>query len=391
MRRPMGIILLFIGIVLLLFVLYANSKYSRQTRIFSPYSLLTSSWENYKKQFIQKDGRSIDPSQQNVTTSEAQSYALLRAVWTDDKPTFDLVWSWTLKNMKRPTDNLFGWRYGKLTNNTYGFLPNGGNNSASDADSDIAYALVLASKRWNDSSYLTDAKPIISDLWKYETATASASRYVIAGNWAQDQQQLIINVSYFSPYEWRTFATIDPKDNWQSLINPAYQLLQHVGTDPLNTGKGVGLPPNWVALDRKTGKLSAPTQTSLTTNYSFDAMRTPWRIALDYRWYKDPRAYSYLKNEYTFLSDEYKKNHKLASNYSHDGKPIMTVEDPAMYATSLGYFDIVNKSLAQQIYNEKIIQLYSNDQNTFNTKLPYYEQNWLWFGTAFYNNFLSHF
>ncbi len=387
----MGIILICIGIVLLLFVLYANSNFSKKTRIFSPYSLLTSSWYNYKKQFILQNGRSIDPAQNNITTSEAQSYALLRAVWIDDKPTFDLVWSWTEKNMKRPTDHLFGWRYGELANHTYGFMPNGGNNSAADADSDIAYALVLASKRWHNSAYLNDAKPIIADLWRYETATANSHRYLIAGNWAQDQQQLIVNVSYFAPYEWRTFAAVDPKDNWNSLINPAYALLEKVGFAPLNTGKGIGLPPDWVAINRQTGALSAPTETGLTTNYSFDAMRTPWRIALDYRWYKDPQAYTYLKNDYSFLAKEYVQKHKIVSGYTHNGQPISTVEDPAMYATSLGYFDTVNKNLAQKIYNDKIIRLYSNDQNTFNPKLPYYEQNWLWFGAAFYNNFLSHF
>lgn len=164
-----------------------------------------------------------------------------------------------------------------------------------------------------------------------------------------------------------------------------------MGTAPLNTGNGVGLPPDWVAINRKTGTLSAPSQTNLTTNYSFDAMRTPWRIALDYRWYKDPQAYTYLKKDYNFLSKEYEKNHKIVSSYSHNGKSISTIEDPAMYAASLGYFDTVNKTLAKQIYNDKIIRLYSNDQNTFNPKLPYYEQNWLWFGTAFYNNFLSNF
>ena len=103
MRKPTGIMLLIIGILLILFVWYANSQYSKQTRIFSPYSLLISSWDNYKKTFI-INGRSIDPSQHNVTTSEAQSYALLRAVWSDDKSLFDQVLHFTQINMKRPDD-----------------------------------------------------------------------------------------------------------------------------------------------------------------------------------------------------------------------------------------------------------------------------------------------
>ena len=392
MRKPLGTILIIVGIMIVLFVAYANSKLSRQTRIFSSYSLLSSSWDAYKAQFIQPDGRSIDPSQQNITTSEAQGYALLRAVWIDDKPTFDKVYQFTINNMKRPQDNLFGWRFGKLPNGKYGFLAGGGSNSAADADSDIAFALLLASKRWNDPAYQNHAMPIIRDMWKYETATTSAGkRYVIAGNWAQNQQKLIVNVSYFAPYEWRAFAAVDKQDNWSSLIDPAYQLLNDAGTAPLDKTKGVGLPPDWLAIDKKTEGISLANLSNLTTNYSFDAMRTPWRIALDYQWYKDPKAYDYLKNAYAFLEQQYDTNHTLASTYAHDGTTVTASENPAMYATALGYFTVIDKKLAGQIYQDKIIRLYSNDQNTFNKSIPYYEQNWLWFGAALYNNFLSKF
>lgn len=390
MNKSLGTVLIGIGIIIILFVFYENSKFSKQTRIFSQYSLLTSSWVNYKKQFIKSDGRSVDPSENNVTTSEAQSYAMLRAVWVDDKTTFDTVFNWTQKNMKRPTDNLFGWRYGNLQNGKTGFLPQGGNNSAADADSDIAFALIIASKRWNDPKYLTYAKPIIADIWKHEIASTSGKRYVIAGNWAQDQQKLVINVSYFAPYEWRYFASVDTENNWSSLIDPAYQLLNAVGTASLDKSKGIGLPPDWVAINRSNGQLSAANTSNLTTNYSFDAMRTPWRIALDYQWNKDPQAYNYLKNSYAFLTKEYQTNHTLAQTYSHDGKTVDATEDPAMYATAIGYFLITNKSLADDIYQNKIIRLYSNDQGTFNSNLPYYEQNWLWFGAAIYNNYLTH-
>lgn len=392
MRKPLGMILLILGVFIGLFVVYENSNVSKKTRIFSPYSLLSSSWNMYKEKFLFKNGRTIDPSQQNITTSEAQSYAMLRAVWVDDKTTFDNVYNFTKTQMKRPRDNLFGWRYGQLENGKYGFTPDGGDNSAADADSDIAYALLLASKRWNESKYQAEALPIIKDLWKYETATVSGGkRYLIAGNWAQDQQKLVINVSYFAPYEWRAFAKVDPQDNWQSLIDPSYQLLANVGKLPLDTSKGAGLPPDWIAIDTKTTQITPANLDNLKTTYSFDAMRTPWRIALDYQWYKEPQAEAYLKSSYTSLAQDYQNNRTLVTTYSHAGERLSANENPAMYATALGYFLHVNKSVADQIYQDKIIKLYSNDQNGFNKDIPYYEQNWLWFGAAFYNNFLSNF
>src|SRR5581483_2836031 len=157
MNKIIGYVFIIIAICVLIFVLYRNSQYSQRVQTFSTYTLLQSSWEKYKTQFLNKDGRIIDPSQNNITTSEGQSYALLRAVWMDDKDTFDKVWTWTKNDLKRPNDHLFGWRWGKRSSGTYGFIENGGDNSASDADSDIALALILASRRWNADSYKSAA------------------------------------------------------------------------------------------------------------------------------------------------------------------------------------------------------------------------------------------
>src|SRR5262245_11877702 len=45
---------------------------------------LEESWERYKKQFIQADGRVIDYTAA-VSTSEGQSYGMLRSFWMRDK------------------------------------------------------------------------------------------------------------------------------------------------------------------------------------------------------------------------------------------------------------------------------------------------------------------
>jgi endoglucanase len=310
---------------------------------------------------------------------------MLRAVWSDDKKTFDTVWKFTKTNLKRKQDNLFGWRWGKINGTNYGFLPDGGENAASDADSDIALALILANRRWKKDEYLVSAKVILSDMWKLETAEANGKRYLTAGNWADRGNELIINPSYFSPYAWRIFAEVDKKNDWNSLIDPAYELLHRSGTEKLDKEKGVGLPPNWVAIDKQTGELRAASIPNASTDYSFDAVRTPWRIAVDYQWNKDARAKQYLENAYNFLRNEYTAKQKLAGTYSHDGKPLSEIENPVMYSTSIGYFQIVDEKLAKDIYENKIIKLYSNADDSFDNRLPYYEQNWLWFGLALYN------
>ena len=386
MRKIIGYLLIALSIMICVTVVYRTSRYSSVNRPFSSHTILTSSWEKYKEQFILPEGRVVDYTQQEITTSEGQSYALLRAVWVDDKDTFDRVWKWTQDNLRRDDDKLFGWKWGKLSNGTYNFLEDGGNNNASDADEDIALALIFAGRRWGDEKYINSAKEILADLWKYNVGeTKDNKNYLVAGNWAKSQDILVINPSYFAPYAWRIFAQVDKERDWNSLIDPAYDLLEEVRVVPLDTQSPVGLPPDWISLYRSDGSIKPTYIDRLTTNYSFDAIRTPWRIALDYQWNQEERAFTYLANAFSFLESEYNNEGKLAGSYSRDGKRL-SGENATMYATSLGYFMIVKPDLAKKIYEDKIIKLYSNDNNTFREDVPYYEQNWLWFGTALYNN-----
>lgn len=387
MKKIIGIICIIFSLFIILYVMYMNSNTGQKTRTFSSYTLISSSWDRYKKLFINQDGRVIDYSQNSVTTSEGQSYALLRSVWIDDKATFDLTWKWTRENLKRPNDQLFGWRWGKNEKGKFGFIIAGGSNSASDADSDIALALLFAGKRWGDPNYTTAAKAIIADIWKNEVWFVKGRPYLTAGNWAKSSSEIIINPSYFAPYAWRIFAKVDKTHDWNSLIKPAYELLIEAGKSPLDTPRGSGLPPDWLSLKIADGSINASKLPNITTNFSYDAVRVPWRIALDYQWNNEPMAKEYLST-LSVLSQKYEENNKLIDNYGHDGAAKSTNENPATYGGTMGYFFIIKPNLAKKIYEDKITNLYSNDKNSFNQNIPYYEQNWLWFGAALYDKFL---
>lgn len=389
-KNILGYVFIFASILIIIYVQFIYPKSSTVNQTYSVYTFLSSSWEKYKNQFINKDGRVIDYSQGSITTSEAQSYALLRSVWVGDKSTFDLSWNWTKDNLKRNGDHLFGWRWGKLPNGKYGFQSSSDQNTASDADSDIALSLILASRRWNDKKYLDQALPILNDIWKIDVATASGKNYLTAGNWAKSDQRIIINPSYFAPYAYRIFSFVDKEHDWNSLIGSSYDLLNKTKNATLDK-KGVGIPPDWLSIDTKTGQLLPPNTDNLTTNYSYEAVRIPWRIGLDYQWNKSQAAKDYLTSAFDFLLEDYKKNGKLASIYSFDGSVVSAQENPITYATILGAFMVDNPDLAKKIYKEKVLTLYSNDTNSFNSNLSYYEQNWLWFGAALYNNQLRDF
>ena len=50
--------------------------------------VLAASWQSYREQFISPEGRVVLPERDGGTISEAQAYALLRAVWAGDEATF---------------------------------------------------------------------------------------------------------------------------------------------------------------------------------------------------------------------------------------------------------------------------------------------------------------
>ncbi len=95
--------------------------------------ILRDSWTFYKKHFILEDGRVIRPENHTDTISEGQAYALLRAVWSGDQPTFDRVYRWTLNHLSKEHRNgtyLLAWHFGQDQEGNWRLLDH---NSASDA------------------------------------------------------------------------------------------------------------------------------------------------------------------------------------------------------------------------------------------------------------------
>jgi endo-1,4-beta-D-glucanase Y len=378
------------GVGLLLTVLYLNSVKRQVPVIFTPREMLVSLWEGYKREYIDEDGRTIDKQRENVTTSEGQSYSMLRAVWLDDREAFDKSWEWTQNNLARPQDNLFAWLFGKKPNGTYGVLTDeGGQNTASDADTDIALALVFAYSRWQDDKYLEAAQKIIQDIWTHEVVLIRGRPYLVANNVEKTKpgRLIVVNPSYFAPYAYRIFDEVDPNHNWLALADTSYEVIEKSSGAGLDKTQSAGIPPDWILLDRQTGNLMASDNKDLSTNYSFDAMRIPWRLAMDLRWFGEPRAKKLLES-FEFFNEEWKERGALYASYSHAGDKMADFEAPSVYGGSLGHFLATDNESARQIYEWKLRSLFNSDTNAWKYPLSYYDDNWAWFGMALYHDTL---
>lgn len=352
--------------------------------VFSDNRMLLELWGRYKQTILEEDTlRALDKSQNNITTSEGQSYTMMRAVWMDDRETFDKAWGWTKDNMQRE-DNLIAWKFGDQGNGKFGILDDqGGNNIATDADVDIVYALIMANNRWKEDDYLYDAKPMMDSIWQKAVVQVNGEPVLVANDIERrNTDSVIVNPSYFSPYAYRIFEKVDPKRDWAGLVDSSYDILFAAADSTLDKDRSAGLTPNWIRVDRNSGEVK-PAGGGLDTNYGYDAFRTPWRLALDYKYNDEVRAKQVL-NKYSTLSQDWQERGKLASVYSHDGEVVTDDSVPAQYGASLGYFILEKPDQAKEIYERQLLSNYDPDNQGWRYELSYYDDNWAWFGMALY-------
>jgi len=343
-------------------------------------SSLSNSWTFYAQTFIQADGRVIDRSAGDISTSEGQSYAMLRAVWIDDRAVFDKSYSWGRNNLNAQVrqDHLWAWKWGKAQDGRWRVLDKA---FASDADQDVALALIMAFNTWHDEQYLQGARAILADVWSEATLETAGRRFLLAGDTLCSGTSCRINPSYYAPYAYRIFAKFDKAHDWEQLVDTSYFVLTSA-----SALTQTALPPDWLILDTRTGRLSLPSDKG--RNFSYDALRVYWRVAMDRALSQDPRADEYLRQTLPWLIATRRKQGELSAVISPSGDGLVSYESLEMIAAILPAIDVVNSAVAQEMAH----QLEGAYQSgAWGDRNSYYLQNWAWFGTALYNHCLSNF
>ncbi|MBD2019116.1 glycosyl hydrolase [Leptolyngbya sp. FACHB-36] len=339
--------------------------------------LLKQSWDAYRQRFIQTDGRVIDWEAEGRSTSEGQGYAMLRAVLMDDADTFARTLEWAERNLRRqtagkPSDSLWAWKWGQTPRKTWDVLDR---NFASDGDIDAITALILASRRWNRPEYLQLAQTKLRDLWTLSTVAVGDRRYLLPGPREAFQQgvTLTLNPSYQAPYAFRMFAQVDSRD-WLSLVSSSYEVLER--SSVLSTVK---LPSDWIALDLLTKRYSVlPESSSLRSQYSFDAYRVWWRVALDAAWFDAPEAKTYLQRHLGYLRELWRSQQRIPARLTLQGKPTVPYEALSQYGVLYTAFQTIDPVVAEQIYQQKLAPAYR--EGIWENPSAYYTQNLVWFG-----------
>lgn len=365
--------------------------------------VLTASWQSYCRHFISSDGQVIIPEEGGGTISEAQAYALLRAVWANDAPVFNRVYAWTHKNLSRVRtqgDNLLSWRWGRLPDGSWGVLDA---NSATDGNLDYALALVLAHRLgWRAPpglpDYREEARRVQADILAMEVVALPGGDLLLTpGNWHELKPPYLLNPSYFSPAAYRLFAQaplpLTPSRQgrgdsnqgaaWNHLHHSTYKLLQQL-KQGLEGQTGVGLFPDWCRVDAAGRLAPAPGK---DTRFGWEAVRLPYRLALDGLWFQELRAAQLLTDRFLpFFKSQWQAHGRLLAVYNFDGSPAVDYESPVLYAGVLaGALAAGDRDFAREMA-KKILAFYREDGDRAYFEAPdhYYANNWAWLGLALY-------
>ena len=332
-----------------------------------PARVLRRAWRGYKRTYMGRDGRVVDPRNGGISTSEGQAYGMLRAVWIDDERAFRKLQSWTLEELQGGDPialPAWKWHEGAVADPQ----------PASDADQLMAYALLLAHERWGEEADKQQALGLMKALWELETAKVGLRRVVVPGPWALTEDPLPLNPSYFLPFCWRAFADVDPERPWMRLVGQAYDAFDAYAAPS-------GLPRDWVYVDPETGELRDPPESGKQDpdHHGFEAFRTAWTLAVEVAWYDEPRARALLA-PYAELGRRWRSEGWIPGVIEPDGTAAVDWGYPGLYGALLSAWAVARPEDVGALYEQEIRK--RKRRGGWGDREDYFSQNWIWFGLA---------
>jgi len=220
------------------------------------------------------------------TVSEGIGYGMLLTVIYDERAAFDGLLEYA-KKMRAPHQLMHWLRYGcdAHSDTKYNAYPD---NSASDADLDVAMALLMAKCKWGDSKYGDEATTVINAIKEHMFMDFEGLHVLQPGdsNWFDNMGNGCVNYSYMAPAYYRAFAAHVTADTafWNEAADDTYELLAKA------SNSSTGLVRNWGSSDGNGATADCHNAYNRAGSYGDDAARTPWRVATDYLWYKNEQA-----------------------------------------------------------------------------------------------------
>jgi len=231
-----------------------------------------------------------------ITVSEAHGYgmmimALMAGYDPEAQVYFDGMYRFFTNHQSSITPYLMGWQEDPGC-----VFASGGDDSATDGDLDIAYALLLADRQWGSSgpiNYLAEGRKVIaaalagdinSSIWSIRLGDWATSGTSHGFSYATGTRPSDFMMDHF-----RAYQVFGGNTNWTRVIDRCYAVINAIQT---GNSPGTGLICDFVV---NAGTTPAPAPANYLEDvtdpqYGYNSCRVPWRIATDYLVSGDPRA-----------------------------------------------------------------------------------------------------
>ncbi|PJI93656.1 glycosyl hydrolase family 8 [Luteimicrobium subarcticum] len=260
--------------------------------------------------YVDADGRVVRHDQGGDTVSEGQAYALLVAVAVRDRDTFDRVWAWTREHLLR-TDGRLAWRWdGAVV----------GQDSASDADLDTAWALAMAAHAFGSDDDARDAAALGAALLDRATAPLpDGGRVLLAGSQGW-MLPATVNPSYFNPRGGAALQSLTGDTRWGEVADGDRAVVRSLLDQ-------VDYPPDWARVAANGTVTPSTWGDAATPAYGLDAARIGARY-----------AQSCAPDDQAVAASLWPRLRALGESpvgsYSVDGKPLVTWTNPLMWTSA---------------------------------------------------------
>ncbi len=227
------------------------------------------------------------------TVSEGIAYGMLIAVMLDDQALFDAFFGYARSFFNE--NGLMDWYV----------APDGsaplGRGAATDADEDMAWALLMADRQWGgsgalDRSYLEHGRSMVQAIWRTEVDHDRWPNMLLPGDdW---RGKNVFNPSYFAPHQYRLFGEVtDNRAGWQRVIDVGYEIIER-SQSPARKNTENGLVPAWCSFEGEPVEAFP----GAMTNHQYDSARLPFRLGQDWAYHREPRAQRYLAKVSAFYA-----------------------------------------------------------------------------------------
>ncbi len=244
-------------------------------------------------------------SDKTITVSEAHGYGMIITAFMaghDPKAQteFDGMYKFFRDHPSKNHPDLMAWNQVDGCKNN----PKDGDDSATDGDLDIAFALLLADKQWGSTGtikYLAEAKKVIAAIRSREISIKT--QLATLGDWVTADDDKYYNAtrpSDFHTDHFRAFGKASGQQDWTKVLDAHYKIVASVQA---SHSSKTGLLPDFIVSTDSSPKPAPANFLEEDTDgqYAYNSCRVPMRLGIDYLLSGEARALGALKTINTWI------------------------------------------------------------------------------------------